>query len=566
MRIPHEDPQDPQRLRARLLNNLKALIFRSHRDVGSLELALYKDGDKRKLLELDLSDFDVLGSEAQRCDFTHFVKNFSRPSEGLDFESTLASVQLPDISQARDRKLHQEVIDLLTKLRRPFGVEKIVSLTVWDNPFHPMSDLVIAESVRLYQIEELNWCKLDLDLDVLKNRATSLRKLCLYSSGNWGILYHWLSPEGLASTEHFRNGDRASDAHLTRLEHLAERTRRIYGRSGSRSIKFVVTVDLPHRLESSTIPVENEGSSDRFFRSFSTIHKTLDSPQTQNLSRSCQPANRIKIAIIDNGVDKWQTTISENIKKGISYMSKTHGHTLPWFTASHAHGTHMASLIRKVSPICDLYIYRVNSHRGDINAENVIKAIKDASREKVDIVNLSLTFDKNPPGLEDAINAAATREKDKALFFCATSDEPHHSGKVYPAHSPNTISVSAANRGGRRRMESKGDVDLLVLGENMAVEGPTYFTKPQGVASGSSVATALASGIASVLLVCAMRVCAKEGGDWEEFKRRDKMLMLFKEMQPDEKHKYIDPALLFQRKLQQNGEAWWHIFNPQRYP
>jgi hypothetical protein len=102
---------------------------------------------------------------------------------------------------------------------------------------------------------------------------------------------------------------------------------------------------------------------------FSSVHTFLDGNQP-GLLRA--PTYRIKIAIIDNGFDKWQTTISDNIKQGISYASRA-GRILPWFTASHAHGTHMASLIGKINPVCEFYVYRVNSLRGDVDAKKAIK-------------------------------------------------------------------------------------------------------------------------------------------------------------------------------------------------
>jgi hypothetical protein len=111
-------------------------------------------------------------------------------------------------------------------------------------------------------------------------------------------------------------------------------------------------------------------SSPRFFSVFSSVHTFLDGKQIGIRRPPVMPP--IKIAIIYNGFDKWQTTISENIKQGISYASRA-GRTLPWFTASHAHGTHMASLIGKINPVCEFFVYRVNSLRGDIDAKKAIK-------------------------------------------------------------------------------------------------------------------------------------------------------------------------------------------------
>jgi subtilisin family serine protease len=72
---------------------------------------------------------------------------------------------------------------------------------------------------------------------------------------------------------------------------------------------------------------------------------------------------RTKVAIVDNGVDIGQPAISANIRRGRSFVN-SYASTewlLPWYTAAHAHGTYMASLVVKVDPCCDLYVYRINT-------------------------------------------------------------------------------------------------------------------------------------------------------------------------------------------------------------
>jgi hypothetical protein len=77
----------------------------------------------------------------------------------------------------------------------------------------------------------------------------------------------------------------------------------------------------------------------------------------------------VKVAVIDNGFDHWQSAITENIRLARSYVKESDGVRKPWYTASHAHGTQMASLIRKVNPNCDLYLYRIHSLPSDIEVE-----------------------------------------------------------------------------------------------------------------------------------------------------------------------------------------------------
>jgi hypothetical protein len=155
--------------------------------------------------------------------------------------------------------------------------------------------------------------------------------------------------------------------------------------------------------------------------------------------------------------------------------------------------------------------------------------------------------------------------KKDILIFCATSDDAEPIGEVYPADYEDTISVMAADRFGRRLAKVRREVDLLVLGENVAASGPSWISNKAECISGSSVATALASGIASVLLVYAM--CASEDpNSWTKFKTKKHMLKLFQQMvlgrqKPGGKNTYIDPYVLFGSKSQKTDFDWSKEFD-----
>lgn len=89
---------------------------------------------------------------------------------------------------------------------------------------------------------------------------------------------------------------------------------------------------------------------------------------TRSLEQSDEDC-RIKVAIIDNGVDKFGENVRDFIEKGISFVkidSDDESRTLPWWMVSDPHGTQMASLIGDVNPFCRLYIARVGRGRKDI--------------------------------------------------------------------------------------------------------------------------------------------------------------------------------------------------------
>ena len=69
-----------------------------------------------------------------------------------------------------------------------------------DSATSPMSEELVQEAIiEQFEIEKFDWRKLDISLDILtgSNHSDKLKDLTLYSSCNWGVLYHWASDDGL---------------------------------------------------------------------------------------------------------------------------------------------------------------------------------------------------------------------------------------------------------------------------------------------------------------------------------------------------------------------------------
>ena len=219
----------------------------------------------------------------------------------------------------------------------------------------------------------------------------------------------------------------------------------------------------------------------------------------------------IKVAIIDNGADKFRQCIRDCIERGISYVSADSdadsGHRiLPWWMVSDPHGTQMASLISAVNPWCRLYIARVGKGRRDILPEDAAQAVNWAVEQNVDVISISWVIKSDFPALETAIETAAAKG---VLVFCSTADRGTGSGPAYPADYKDTVRISATDKYGNLMPASdKGPhaVNIPVPGEDIPAYGPSYMGEgiAVGTVSGSSVATALAAGIASLALLMMM--------------------------------------------------------------
>jgi len=135
-------------------------------------------------------------------DFKRFVEQLTKghaPSD-LYFEETLFYVYLPDMNTFKKSCPHDGVRDLFTWLSEEKKVETIKNLNIPDNTTCPMSDELVEEAViNRFQIEKFDWRKLDINIDILtkSEHASKFTDITLYSSGNWSVLYHWASKEGL---------------------------------------------------------------------------------------------------------------------------------------------------------------------------------------------------------------------------------------------------------------------------------------------------------------------------------------------------------------------------------
>ncbi|KAK3387955.1 hypothetical protein B0H63DRAFT_559382 [Podospora didyma] len=519
---------------------------------------------QNQITYLDLSDFDSLSAGPQENDLERFVKNF-RPRAGcFEFSDMLSYVRLPDMSIGDPIKTSRAIVELFGNLAQLFKVAKIVKLVAKDNPAHPMDDRDIAAIVDRFNVEELDWEKYNIDLDPLvESRTSSLRKLKLYSTGHWGVLHHWLSSEGVyhGALERLKEvvitvvdpyeapemSARDPDVRLT--DKLRARMRDRLGRLGidmAKKLAIEVEPGHPHRPRKRDTFVP-ESVSNQFFRAFSNaqtyVLRGVDIADDAKLDPL-----RSKVAIIDNGVDMGQKRIASNVRRGRSFVSlHQNGYRLPWFTAVHVHGTQMASLVVRVDPNCDLFVYRINSlPGGSIDMRHAIEAIEAAVEDQVDVINLSWSFNRNSEALKDAIDKA-TDKQHRALIFCAKSDELY-ADDVFPADYLNTISVAAATSRGRIGIEGSKRPDLLILGENMPAYGPDYVNKKEKESkiSGSSVATALASGMASLMLMLAKQdVMLKD--NWELLKTKEVMLKVFERFKTDKSSAltYVNPAMVF---------------------
>ncbi|KAG5789282.1 hypothetical protein H9Q69_011655 [Fusarium xylarioides] len=284
------------------------------------------------------------------------------------------------------------------------------------------------------------------------------------------------------------------------------------------------------------------------------------------LSRLLEPAclstkvNPVKVAIIDDGVDVSLESLRKKIAFGQSFCPYANSTDMmsPYFVSMSNHGTSMATLICNICPMVKLYIARLdqrqtsNSSQRHITADSAAQAVLWATDCGVDIISMSWTIETPVPGnpemesLQEAVRRASNHN---IVMFCSTSDQGSMTNdhNCYPGDFGGCIRIgSASNTGDAMSWVKVEKVDFLLPGSNVpfsVTEGKTNLHE-----SGSSIATAAASGLAAFLMACSWLLDEKDS----YFKDYNNMKRAFHNLAQGHKFPAVSERLekLFMRKLE----------------
>lgn len=128
-------------------------------------------------------------------------------SINIEFEPCLRDVVIPlfgnnvsNCSRFNPMAPRCEVRDILRWLefRR---VSRILSLQVHDSFHSPHTEETIEMAVKPFNVDTLDWRRMDLSIDCILEAAKDVKVLSLYSSGNLAVLSHWSGVDGLVRLE-----------------------------------------------------------------------------------------------------------------------------------------------------------------------------------------------------------------------------------------------------------------------------------------------------------------------------------------------------------------------------
>ncbi|KAF5020073.1 hypothetical protein F66182_7915 [Fusarium sp. NRRL 66182] len=469
-------------------------------------------------------------------------ENFIACFKHLQFDRVLQYVAFPEIKfegqeQTSDPRYagRGDMMFFFDWLKQK-GVNKIIKVIVEDMESPSHSDEAIEKALKPFDVEILDWRRVDLDPTSLSEIGQCLREVRLYWSGRNSVLRAWSEPGGLALVPTLNQIDLIQ---IKGLESSQRTERNIYAfeerlQASWPSSKAWPTVNSPRfgggrfiRGQSADIllgrqkqPVDPHRwmqSMTNFadhFRHISDLRNKVNDP-------SLEP---VQVALIDDGAEINRNDLVDI--KGQKFPGKSFCYyqdgsirrASPYWNSSSGHGTLMARLIHKICPSAIIHVIKLqtyaveNSDKLQIDTDSAIKAIEYASERGAQIISMSWTI--TPPEgerrrrFDDAIyNALKVKG---ILVFCAASDQGKSADVTYPYGSNNAsfrIGAAKATGGMAETVGDANGLDFIFPGHQVVTNGSedsSYDSdlqefEPQ---SGSSVATALAAGLAALIIEC----------------------------------------------------------------
>ncbi|KAI0119517.1 hypothetical protein F4814DRAFT_458739 [Daldinia grandis] len=254
-----------------------------------------------------------------------------------------------------------------------------------------------------------------------------------------------------------------------------------------------------------------------------TVKEFLETRKNQSTQERIE--DDVIIALIDDGVDMFDATLDNHVLEGKSF--DFHNEKVrPPFSSARGHGTVMASMILRVCPMAKVYPIRLKTYQNE-NGKNTIdkdyaaRAVQAALDKKATIISMSWTLPmkNNKSDSKSRLDTVLRKAVDsKVLMFCSAPDEGKFTELDYPSGPwrDRFFRIGAARADGTVFPWTPDDGITYVLpGVDVTKEraGRRSFETPSPAGAttreidvkyetGSSVATALAAGLAAMIIYC----------------------------------------------------------------
>ncbi|KAK1967662.1 subtilisin-like protein [Colletotrichum sublineola] len=307
----------------------------------------------------------------------------------------------------------------------------------------------------------------------------------------------------------------------------------------------------PPTIPKALAPPEKNSEADNSNKRLEKIQR-INEAFREGARRSSVQAPRV--AILDTGYDGNSSFFNHpERRRKIKWKDFVESSQEPVDEAGH--GTHTTALAMTVAPFASIYSVRIAKNRGDLKqaSQAIANAIDWAANDiNADIISMSFGFQQNVPIIAAAIRKAIHERNGTLIFFAAASNSGGNSREMFPANLADVFSVRETNGlGAFSDTNPPVDLDGPVVFGTLGKEVPSaWLSSHDGnvAKSGSSVATAVAAGIAALLMTIADVGVADsnlKAADALKLRTKPGMLEVLKEMsQPmGNRCRYIPPKI-----------------------
>ncbi|KAJ3534914.1 hypothetical protein NM208_g7349 [Fusarium decemcellulare] len=524
--------------------------------------------------------FDYNGLPAEVTDHV-----FEKAFQALNFDEILQYVSFPNVTVAitgrrqilfetqkrgQGRRDMEFFFDWLYKK----GVRHIINVHV-DDVRESHSDESILSSLGRIKVDNLDWKKIDLDpLTICRvgnveetaeddSSCTSrLREVTLHWSGNNAVLRAWSEPEGLPmllkleTIKIFAPSSDEASVFFTQLNlskrraEVSEATEKDDNEKGleqndrttdatqNKNIDIFIFQAKGKGQRGETLsPVEQAlkiNESRAGHRWLDSVYKLADAvgicwrrahsdlPSLGALNRDTERvAGDVVVALIDDGVDAYGSSISSNIIGGKTFAyGEGNDSARPYYISESGHGTVMAGMIMRACPVAKLYPIRLKTlvttnGKQQIELQSAALAIQAALDKKATIILMawSVKISKSNNQEKRLLDAVLQRAcENKVLMFCPSPDSGIKEDDSYPSSfRPDSLfRIGAARDDGKAFGLSReaSTLDFLFPGVEVVVLHDIDNSRRSSddtridTATGPSIAAALGAGLAATLLYC----------------------------------------------------------------
>ncbi|KAH8765996.1 hypothetical protein F5883DRAFT_460815 [Diaporthe sp. PMI_573] len=237
-----------------------------------------------------------------------------------------------------------------------------------------------------------------------------------------------------------------------------------------------------------------------------------DTNTTHRPAKLPGPEDEVVVALIDDGVSLLDQNFVGRVLGGKTF---DYGHDVigQSYYSARGHGTEMARCILRACPMAKIYPIRLKTQdsedrtKTEINLQSAAMAIEAALEKNATIISMSWTvpIPENPTAAKQLFEKAVRKAVDQnVLMFCSSPDEGDFKISDYPSavQRDKVFRIGAAHDYGKAANQVDKEVDFIFPG--VEVNTSAASASP---ATGSSIATALAAGLAATVIYC-FKICA----------------------------------------------------------